>query len=169
MMHTYVNYKVSRLMKIVDYSKKEMSERVIELFSTIYPNWTMEELNRITYDEDHQLHVTTKIAIINDQIVGQANIFRLLNNPTVANLGYHVHPDYRRRGIGIKLSTKAMKIAKKSGIKTIIVQTEADNLGAIILARKLGFEIPPKSFLEENKSGLKIHRLRNGICLYKRI
>jgi len=62
-----------------------------------------------------------------------------------------------------------MKIAKKSGIKTIIVQTEADNLEAIILARKLGFEIPPKSFLEENESGIKIHKLRNGICLYKRI
>jgi len=156
-------------MKIIDYSKKEMSKGVIELFSSIYPNWTMEELNRIDYDENHQLHVTTKVAIINDQIVGQANIFRLLNNPTIANLGYHVHPDYRRRGIGIKLSTKAMKIAKKNGIKTIIVQTEADNLGAIVLARKLGFEIPPKSFVEKIKSGLKMHRLKNSICLYKRI
>ena len=156
-------------MKIVDYSKEEMGNDIIDLFSSIYPDWAMQDIERMAYDENQQLNVTTKVAIIDDKIVGQANIFRLLNKPTIANLGYHVHPDYERRGIAFNLSTKALKKARKSGIKTIIVQTEADNLGAIVLARKLGFEIPPKSFVEKIKSGLKMHRLKNSICLYKRI
>jgi RimJ/RimL family protein N-acetyltransferase len=156
-------------MKIVDYSKKKMGKEIIKLFSTIYPDWTIREVRRMEYDENQKINVCTKVAIIDDKVVEQANVFVLLNNPTIANLGYHVHPDYRRRGIGHKLSIKIMKIAKKSGINTIIVQTEADNLGAIVLARKLGFAIAPKSFLEENESGLKIRRLRNGICLYKKI
>ena len=156
-------------MKIVDYSKKKMGADIIELFSTIYPNWSREDVMRMVYYENQQSDVCTKVAIIDDKIVGQANVFRLPNNSTIANLGYHVHPDYRRRGIGLKLSSKTIKIAKKSGIKTIIIQTEADNLGAIVLARNLGFEIPPKSIVEENESGLKIHLLKNGICLYKKL
>ena len=146
-----------------------MGEDIYKLFSIIYPDWTIEDVKKMEYDEKNQGNVCTKIAIIDDNIVGQSNVFRLPNNPTIANLGYHVHPDYRRQGIGFKLSTKVIKISKKSRIQTIIVQTEADNLGAIVLARKLGFEISPKSFLEENESGLKIHRMKNGICLYKRI
>ena len=156
-------------MKIIDYSKKKMSDSIIELFSTIYPNWDKLEVEKIAYDENNNLHIITKVAKIGNIYVGQANLFKLSNNPAIANLGYHVHPDYRRRGIGLKLSLKIIEKAKKSGIKIIVVQTEADNLGAIVLARKLGFEIPPKSFLEENASGLKIHRSRNSICLSKRI
>jgi RimJ/RimL family protein N-acetyltransferase len=156
-------------MKIVDYSKNKMGKDIIKLFSAIYPDLPIEEVQRMEYDENQKSNVCTKVAIIDDKVVGQANVFRLPNNPTIANLGYHVHPSYRRRGIGHKLSIKTMKIAKKSGIKTITVQTEADNLEAIILARKLGFGIAPKDFLEENESGLKIHKLRNGICLYKKM
>jgi RimJ/RimL family protein N-acetyltransferase len=156
-------------MKIIDFSKNKLGEDILKLFSIIYPDWTIEDVKRMEYEESNQGNICTKIAIIDDNIVGQANVFRLPNNPTIANLGYHIHPDYRRQGIGLKLSKKVMKIAKKSGIKTIIVQTEADNIGAIVLARKLGFEISPKDFVEKNESGLKIHKLKKGICLQKKI
>ena len=138
-------------MKIVDYIKKEMGDDIINLFSSISPNWTMDEVKRMAYDENTPLHVSTKVSIIDDKIVGQANVFRLSNNSTIANIGYHVHPYYQRKGIGIALASAVMEKAKGWGIKTIVVQTETSNKAALNLAKKLGFKKPSKTFLEKKK------------------
>jgi len=156
-------------MKIAEYLKEKMGKDIIDLFSSIYPDWAIQDIKRMAYDENQQLHVTTKVAIIDDKIVGQANIFRLINNPTVANLGYHVHPDYRRRGIGVVLASAVIDKAKEYGIKILVIQTEIINQAAIKLAKKLGFDKPPKAFIKENVDGLKLYKLNNGICLYKLI
>jgi len=154
---------------ITDYSQKIMSSVIIILFREIYPDWPIENVERMAYDENRECHVSTKVAICDNKIVGQANVFRLSNDPTIANLGFHVHADYRQRGIATKLATTTMEKAKNSGIKTIVAQTESSNQAAISLVEKLGFKQPSVIFLHENEDGLKYRRLENGVCLYKEI
>jgi RimJ/RimL family protein N-acetyltransferase len=156
-------------MKITDYSKSTMCDDIIQLFKEIYPDSSMEDIKRAAYDENAPLHVSTKVAIINDKIVGQANVFHLQHNKTIANLGYHVHPEYQRQGIGQRLATEAMKDAKEKDIKTIVVQTERDNVAGLKLAEKLGFSEVSKSFIYENANSLKLCRLKDGVILRKEI
>jgi RimJ/RimL family protein N-acetyltransferase len=154
---------------ITDYSKQTMSGRIIHLFKEIYPDWSSEEVKKMVYDENKELHVSTQVAVCNEKIVGHANVFRLTNDSKIANLGFHVHADYRRKRIGTRLATTVMDKAKESGIKIIVAQTESTNQAAISLLEKLGFKKPSIIFLHEYADGLKYRRLENGVCLYKEI
>lgn len=154
---------------IVDYSQKIMSSIIIELFSEIYPDWPIETVERMAYDENQELHVSTRVALCDEKMIGQANVFRLSHDPLIANLGFHVHPDYRRRGVGTRLSNSVMDKAKESSVKTIVAQTESSNQAAIGLMEKLCFKPSPVIFLRENANGLKYRRLEDGVCLYKAI
>ena len=154
---------------ITDYSQKSMGDGIIKLFREIYPDWPIEDVERMAYDENRELHVSTQVAICDDKILGQANVFRLPNDPRIANLGFHIHPDYRRKGIGTGLATTVMDKAKESGIKIIVVQTKSTNKAAIGLVKKLGFKKPSIIFLHEYADVLKYRRLENGVCLYKAI
>jgi len=156
-------------MEILNYSKDKMGEDIVQLFKEIYPNEPMEHIMRAAYDEGSPLHVVTKVAIVDDRIVGQANIFYLQHNKTMANIGFHVHPKYQRQGIGRTLASKAMKEAKEKGIRIIVVQTERDNSAGVQLAEALGFSEVSKVFIDENANGLKLCRLKNGIVLKKEI
>ncbi|UCB44562.1 MAG: GNAT family N-acetyltransferase, partial [Spirochaetota bacterium] len=134
---------------ITNYLQKTMSDEIIQLFKEIYPDRSIEDAKRMAYEENRELHVSTQVAIVDGKMVGQANVFRLANEPRIANLGYHVHPDYRQRGIAAKLSSVAIEYAKNSGVKILIVQTEASNQAAINLAKKLEFKKPSIVFLRE--------------------
>jgi RimJ/RimL family protein N-acetyltransferase len=156
-------------MKISDYRKETMCNDIINLFKEIYPDSSMEDIKRAAYDEKSPLHVSTKVAVINDKIVGQANAFYFQHNKTIANLGYHVHPEYQRQGIGQRLATEVMKDAKEKDIKTIVVQTEKDNVAGLKLAEKLGFSEVSKSLKEENANSLKLCGLKDGVVLHKEL
>jgi len=77
-----------------------MADAIVKLFQEIYRHWAMENINRAVYDENAPLHVIIKVAVVDDKIVGQANVFRFKNNKSTAHLGFHVHPEYQRQGIG---------------------------------------------------------------------
>lgn len=154
---------------IKDYSQKIMRNEVVELIREIYPDWANANIQKLVYDENIELHVSTQVAICDKKIVGQANIFRLANDSSIANLCFHVHPDYRQLGLGTRLSTLAMDKAKKKGITVVVVQTESSNYAAINLIEKLGFMQPSLLFLHENATRLIYQRLEDGVCLYKEI
>ena len=156
-------------MKIVDYSKDTMGEDVYRLFLEIYPAWSLTDVQRVLYDEKSPLHVTTKVAIMEKRAVGQANVFLLQHKKSIANIGYHVHPHYRRQGIAQRLALEVIRAAKEKGVETIVVQTERSNIAALSLARKLGFSEASPKFTAENINSLKLHRLKNGILLSKKI
>lgn len=153
-------------MRIEDYKQKEMSNQIKDLFLAIYPE-KPEIAERMCFDENIDRHISTKVAIVDNKIVGQVNIFLMKDNSEIANLGYHVHPNYHKRGIGKAISEEAIKIAKKKGVKILLVRTDESNVGSINLGKKLGFIEPPKEFLEKNKKLIEHQNIRNIICLYK--
>ena len=156
-------------MEIIDYCKNKMSDWVLKLFKEIYPEWTMEDLQRAIYDENMPLHITTKLAVINNRIVGQANVFHLQHNENVAYLGTHVHPKFQKKGIGTKLASEVIKEAKLHGIKGMVIQTEKDNNVEIRVSKKLGFSETSQRFIQENRNSLKFCRMKDGAIFYKDI
>jgi len=152
------------IMKIENYVQQKMSQGIRDLFLAIYPN-NPSIAERMDFDEHVKTHVCTKIAIIEKKIVGQANIFLMKNKTDMANLGYHVHPDFHKKGIGEKMSKVAIKCAKNKGVKILLIRTDASNVGSIKLAKKLGFIEPTKEFLETNKDLIYHKNLKKMVCL----
>ena len=103
-------------MKTVDYSKEKMDRDIARLFREIYPGWSEEYIQRALYDEKSPLHVATRVAIVDNRFVGQANVFLLQHNSSIANIGFHVHPHYQRQGIGQRLAIEVMASAKEAGV-----------------------------------------------------
>lgn len=53
-----------------------------------------------------------------------------------------VDPAYQRQGIAEKLCNSFMDIMVKSGVRMVLIDTEADNVSAIKFFKKLGFKNP---------------------------
>ncbi len=56
----------------------------------------------------------------------------------IANVA--VHPDYRRQGIGLALVRATLDLLRQRGARQALLQVDDDNLAAIELYRRLGFE-----------------------------
>jgi ribosomal protein S18 acetylase RimI-like enzyme len=54
---------------------------------------------------------------------------------------FHVAPTHRRAGIGRQLMARAEEQAKRSGLRTIVCETQNTNAAAIMVYRKLGFTV----------------------------
>ncbi len=54
---------------------------------------------------------------------------------------FHVAATYRRMGIGRQLMAEAEEQAKRSGLRTIVCETQNTNAAAIMVYRKLGFTV----------------------------
>jgi ribosomal protein S18 acetylase RimI-like enzyme len=52
---------------------------------------------------------------------------------------FHVAPTHRRSGIGRQLMAYAEEHARRSGLRTIVCETQNTNAAAILVYRKLGF------------------------------
>lgn len=55
----------------------------------------------------------------------------------IANVA--VHPDYRRRGIAQKMTTRALEYARLRGARTVWLHVRQDNAGAIAMYTQAGF------------------------------
>lgn len=133
-----------------------MKDRIRKLFTDIYPD-DPEIVDRLCYDPAAPGHVVTKVACCGEDIVGQANIFfrRDLNGD--ANLGFHVHPSMRGRGIATALSLEAMKDASLKGVPVLFIRTREDNFAAIAVAAKLGFAPDESGLHQTGLAVFKIH------------
>jgi len=152
-------------MRIKNYVQKQMSQEIRDLFLAIYPN-DPSKAEKMDFDEKKsKTHVCTKVAVIDNKIVGQANIFLMKDKTDMANLGYHVHPNFHKRSIGEKISKAVIKEAKNKGIKILLVRTDASNIGSIKLAKKLGFKEPTNEFLETNKDIIAHKNIKKMVCL----
>jgi ribosomal protein S18 acetylase RimI-like enzyme len=81
------------------------------------------------------------MAMANDQVVGFCDI---MPNPSkgfthVGRLGMGVRSEWRRQGIGRKLLTACLSLARNAGIEKVELEVFADNLGAVGLYQSLGF------------------------------
>ncbi|MEM4724980.1 MAG: GNAT family N-acetyltransferase [Candidatus Hadarchaeum sp.] len=78
------------------------------------------------------------------RVVGNVNLYQAGQHPylgrgsLIANVA--VHPDYRRRGIASALMDAALQLARRQRSRWIALQVEAENLPALSLYDRLGFE-----------------------------
>ena len=92
------------------------------------------------------------------KFIGQENIFIKEINDGITNIGFHVHPLYRSKGVATSLVEAAIQKATVLGYKKFHIITETSNLKAIRLARKLhfmvetSFEVPRHTVLIKNIS-----------------
>lgn len=156
------------MIKLSSYHCDLHSEKVVQLFRAIYPVWSERQYSKMAYRETHPLHVKTLLAVDLENIVGQINIFRICGECTVGNVGYHVHPTWQRKGIGsLLLKTLLAESTTVSGLtEGLVVQTSADNVAALTLARNAGFINTPKSLIYKHSNRLKFSQIDNGCCLY---
>ena len=131
-----------------------MKDEIRHFFADIYPDQP-EIAGRMCYDPTMPNHIVTKVAYRADTIAGQANIFLHRAPYGNANLGFHVHPSMRGRGIATALSRKAIKDARLKGISVLYIRTLADNFAAIAVAGNLGFTRDDSQFAE---AGLVVFR-----------
>lgn len=55
-----------------------------------------------------------------------------------------VHPDFRRKGIGARILTEALKEGQRVGVKSAFLEVRAGNEGAQAMYRRFGFEVTGK-------------------------
>ena len=123
--------------RIFEY-ENEMKEQVRTLFRSIYPDEPF-MAEKMGYDVTLPNHITTKIALQGDSVIGQANIFNKAELNGNANLGFHVHPEKRLQGVAKSICLKAIETAKSKGITKVYIVTNKDNKGAIAVAGSIGF------------------------------
>lgn len=133
--------------RIADYDIL-MVDKIRRFFADIYPDHP-DIVVKMCYEPTRQDHVTTKVAYLGEDIVGQANIFLHKDLDGNANLGFHVHPSARTRGMATILSREAIKDARSKGISNLYIRTHEDNIAAIATARKLGFTRDDRRFTDK--------------------
>ncbi len=80
-------------------------------------------------------------ARMNGQIVGLAgiNVFKEPHRSHCAELGFGVRKEYQKRGIGYQLVRRAIDKARGLNLERLEAECFADNVAAIALLRKTGF------------------------------
>ena len=96
-----------------------------------------EWLSNLTQD-DYML-----VAEVDGRVVGNIDITRRKNRLAhIANLGMAVHDDYQDRGIGTALMEAVLDMADNwLNLKRVELDVYTDNLRAVHLYKKFGFEI----------------------------
>lgn len=78
------------------------------------------------------------VAKINNEIVGFAGIKIILDEADIMNIV--TKKTYRNQGIGTLLLENLISLSKKLNLKTLSLEVSEENLPAIHLYRKFGFE-----------------------------
>jgi len=68
-----------------------------------------------------------------------------------------VHPEFRRKGIGIRLTAHALAEAAENGARTAFLEVRAGNFSAQELYRKLGFQVEgvrPRYYRDNHEDAL---------------
>lgn len=77
----------------------------------------------------------------NDRLVGMIDVRHRLNEHLVqfgGNIGYSVHPDFRRRGYASEMLALALKEAKKLGLEKAFVTCDSKNIASARTIQKNG-------------------------------
>lgn len=82
------------------------------------------------------------VAKENNEIIGFIIGMIILENNVSAGhvLTIDVEPTHRRKGVGVKLLKEIEKIFKTKGVKVCCLEAREDNVPALNLYRKLGYE-----------------------------
>lgn len=139
---------------IIREAKKEDAKRLLELmkiFGSESDNLTFgsEGMNLSVEEEEAFLenkHLSDNsvmyVATVDDEIVGSATVSGYTNRMAHrANLGISVLKKYWNQKIGTKLMEAIISYCKEHKIEQIDLEVRCDNIGAISLYKKYGFQV----------------------------
>ena len=101
----------------------------------------LDEMTKIVRDNIEQQNPQFA-AIDAGAVVGWCDITRMAKRVVFAHRGtlaIGILPEYRGRGLGQALMTRALTAARQAGVLRVELQVRADNARAIALYRRLGF------------------------------
>jgi GNAT superfamily N-acetyltransferase len=153
-------------MPIVKYTRKEWGTSVTELFARVYPDLPPVQSERMAYDENLPLHQLTLLAVNDRILVGQINVFRIYDGAALGNVGYHVHPDWRRKGIASLLLCQAWPSIAHAFADGLVIQTVQRNRASMGLALKAGFVAAAPELVEKYGRRLKCTAHTDGLCFH---
>ena len=108
----------------------------------LYRTWDEYEVIEL-YNGDSEFCL---VAEVEERIVGFVLGTTITKNHSAWKYGQlawlGVDPAYHRDGIATKLFNEFLELMQKSGVRMLLVDTEADNLPALHFFRKLGFGNP---------------------------
>ena len=152
------------MFSLTDYKHAIDAKNTIILFKKIYPDCNDSQLSRIAYDENHVLHYRTKLLYLDNQLIGQVNVFRICLQSDWLNIGYHLDPNFHRKGIGHKMVLESICDIKS----VMVIQTSTVNIASCRTALSLGFaQILPESIPNVLVPYMKFMNIDNGVCYKK--
>ncbi|MEG0275899.1 MAG: GNAT family N-acetyltransferase [Coprobacillus sp.] len=84
---------------------------------------------------------TTFLYMMNNEIVGIINVRHSLNDYLLkvgGNIGYSIHPRYRRQGFATKMLSEALEFCKVWEITPVLVTCDKDNIASRKTIEKCG-------------------------------
>ena len=125
---------------------KELREHGDEAFFSPHP-FTDEWAKKLAHYEGKDYYC---VAVVDKRVVGYGMLRGWDEGYSRPSLGIAVHPDERGKGLSKQLMSHLHEVARKRGAKQMRLRVKVDNLVAVGLYRKLGYELKPEqpTFLE---------------------
>lgn len=91
------------------------------------------------YQELHKYYALSKVAILQDKIIGYLCVNLIFEEGHILNLA--VHPDFRRQGIATRLMEELLKASKRENCSVFFLEVRGSNTEAKMFYERLGFKI----------------------------
>lgn len=108
----------------------------VATFETTAPEWEQWHQNHLLFGR--------LVAVINQKVIGWAALTPVSNRcfyQGVAEVSIYIHPDFQGKGVGQLLLKKLIFESEKEGVWTLHSAIFKDNIGSIILHKKVGFRM----------------------------
>jgi ribosomal protein S18 acetylase RimI-like enzyme len=129
---------IERLNQVNEKVLKDMNMLVLQLSSRGY-QMDIAQLNSVIKDKNN----IVTVVLDDGHIVGMITL--VIIHQVTGNKGYLedlvIDEKYRGKGLGEKLVTEAISIARKSNIESVELKSETHRIAANKLYQKLGFEL----------------------------
>jgi putative acetyltransferase len=104
------------------------------------PPYTKETVDRWMNNFDRLFPL---VAVSEERIVGNVMIYRQPHprRTGVADMGMYVHQEFHGVGLGTLLTERVLSLAEEQGLHRISLEVVEDNLPAVALYKKTGFQV----------------------------
>jgi ribosomal-protein-alanine N-acetyltransferase len=95
------------------------------------------------------------VAELDGKIVGMIVVWLIVDEAHVATIA--THPDFRRRGIGTKLLSHALRLMMDEGASSSFLEVRESNFSAQEMYRKFGYEVSgrrPRYYKDNNEDAI---------------
>jgi putative acetyltransferase len=118
------------------------ADAIADMIAAIEPDTLVSEISRDERRDRFQRYLADGINVSflaesGGRLVGELTL--ALGGPDPTRIGFGVHPDYRRRGVGRRLLQQGIAWADGNDIHKLTAEVIAHNVAALSLLGELGF------------------------------